>query len=276
MRLIRLGLGLRLRRSLLSAALVLCAPEAISVADSTVNARAVMDLNFMASKVSAFNGNVSIVLTTAEGQERVRKLKMWSRLKDKRTESEVLLRFDEPGDIKGTGFLQIENASADDDIWVFLPALGKTRRLVANAKHDSFFGTDFSYGDVLLPAVARYDHTVLRREQLDGSACDVVESRPKDDKTRDESGYARRILWLDATTHVERKVEYYDLSNKLLKTQHATDLQQIEASPPRWVPMRREMVNHQTGHKTLYRMDRISLDPKLNDDFFSVRNLERT
>jgi hypothetical protein len=265
-----------LRRFFLSVALVFCAPEAISVADSTVNARAVMDQNFMASKVSAFNGAVSIVLTTAEGQERVRKLKMWSRLKDKTAESEVLLRFDQPGDIKGTGFLQIENASADDDIWVFLPALGKTRRLVANAKHDSFFGTDFSYGDVLLPAVNRYDHTFLRSEPLDGSACDVIESKPKDGKTRDESGYARRIIWLDATTHVERKVEYYDLSNKLLKTQYATDIQQIETSPPRWVPMRRDMVNHQTGHKTLYRMDRISLDRKLNEDFFSVRNLERT
>jgi hypothetical protein len=260
----------------MSAALLFIVPEAVSIAGSTVNARAVMDQNFMASKVSAFNGDVSIVLTTAEGQERVRKLKMWSKLKDKSSESEVLLRFDQPGDIKGTGFLQIENAAADDDIWVFLPALGKTRRLVANAKHDSFFGTDFSYGDVLLPAVGRYDHSFVRSEQLDGAACDVIESRPKDDRTRDESGYARRVIWLDSTTHVERKVEYYDLSNKLLKTQHATDIQQIETSPPRWVPTHREMVNHQTGHKTLYRLDRISLDPKLNTDFFSTRNLERT
>jgi outer membrane lipoprotein-sorting protein len=253
---------------------LLLAPELTS-AESAVDARDVMEHNFVASKVSAFNGNVSIVLTTAAGQERVRKLKMWSRLKGKSTDSEVMLRFEQPGDIKGTGFLQIENAAADDDIWVYLPALGKTRRLVANAKRDSFFGTDFSYGDVLLPPVNKYDHSYLRREQFDGASCDVIESKPKDGKTRDEIGYSRKVIWLDATNHVERKVEYYDLSGNLLKTQHVFDIQQVESSPQRWIPKRREMLNHQTGHKTLYQMDSITLDRELNDEFFSTRNLER-
>src|ERR1043166_5037648 len=70
---------------------LLVAPELTS-AESGVNARDVMEHNFVASKVSAFNGSVSIVLTTAQGQERVRKLKMWSRLKDKSTDSGGLVR----------------------------------------------------------------------------------------------------------------------------------------------------------------------------------------
>ena len=253
---------------------VLLAPE-VTAAEPATKARDVMEHNFVAGKVSAFNGSVSIVLTTAQGQERVRKLKMWSRLRDKSTDSEVMLRFEQPGDIKGTGFLQIENAAADDDIWVFLPALGKTRRLVANAKRDSFFGTDFSYGDVLLPPVNKYDHTYLRSEQVDGASCDVIESKPKDGKTREETGYSRKIIWLDAANHVERKVEYYDLSGNLLKTQHVSEIQQVESSPQRWIPKRREMVNHQTGHKTLYQLENISLDRQLSEEFFSTRNLER-
>ena len=265
---------LTLNRFVACVALVLAA-SGLSVA-GPVDARQVMEQNFIASKVSAFNGDVSIVLVTSSGQERVRKLKMWSKLKDRSTESEVLIRFAEPGDIKGTGFLQIENSTGDDDIWVFLPALGKTRRLVANAKRDSFFGTDFSYGDVLLPAVNRYEHSYLRTEKLDNDTCDVIESKPKDAKTRDESGYSRKLIWVDTVSRVERKVEYYDLPGKLLKTQRAFDIQQVESSPQRWVPLRREMVNHQNGHKTLYRLDNIKLDRKLTEDFFSVRNLERT
>jgi outer membrane lipoprotein-sorting protein len=258
--------------------LVLCTAllvgaAASSLAGSAVNAPEVMQHNFMASKISAFTGDVTIKLVTSQGQERVRKLRMWSKLRDKTTESEVLLRFDQPGDIKGTGFLQIENAAADDDIWVFLPALGKTRRMVANAKRDSFFGTDFSYGDILLPAVSRYEHTYLRTEKLDSDTCDVIESKPKDGKTRDESGYSRKLIWLDAANHVERKVEYYDLAGALLKTQRAYEVQQVEAS--RWLPLRREMINHQTGHKTLYQLDHITLDTKSNEEFFTARNLER-
>lgn len=256
---------------------LLLAPE-VTRAEPAVNAHDVMERNFVASRVSAFTGDVHMVLTTSQGQERVRKMKMWSRLKDKTksTDSEVLLRFEAPGDIKGTGFLQIENAAADDNIWVFLPALGKTRRLVANAKRDSFFGTDFAYGDVLLPPVDKYDHSYVRTEQFDGVSCDVIESKPKDDKTRDETAYSRKVMWLDAASHVERKVEYYDLSGKLLKTQHSTEIKQLESSPPRWLPMRREMVNVQNGHKTLYQIENITLDGKLNEEFFSARNLERT
>jgi outer membrane lipoprotein-sorting protein len=263
-----------MRHLILSAALLFVVPD-VSSADSAPDPRKLMEQNFMASKISGFNGNVTITLVTAKGQERVRKLRQWSRLRDKSTESEVLIRFDTPGDIKGTGFLQIEHSSADDDIWVFLPALGKTRRLVANNKRDSFFGTDFSYGDVLLPAVSRYDHTYLRSEKLDNDGCDVIESKPKDAKTREESGYSRKVIWLDTATQIERKVEYYDLSDKLLKTQRTFDIQQVESSPQRWLPTRREMVNHQTGHKTLYKLERIALDRKLTDDFFSTRSLER-
>jgi len=259
-----------LNRLVLSTALLFGVPAAAG-AGGTVNPVDVMQHNFLASNISTFNGDVTITLVTSQGQERVRKLRMWSKLKDKSTESEVLIRFDQPGDIKGTGFLQIEKAAEDDDIWVFLPALGKTRRMVANAKRDSFFGTDFSYGDILLPAVSRYDHAYLRTEKLGDDSCDVIESKPKDGKTREESGYSRKVIWLDATSHVERKVEYYDLSGTLLKTQRAFDIQQIE--PSRWIPLRREMVNHQTGHKTLYQLEHITRD-RSNEDFFTARNLE--
>jgi negative regulator of sigma E activity len=120
--------------------------------------------------------------------------------------------------------------------------------------------------------VTRYDHTYLRTEKLGDDTCDVIESKPKDDKIRDESGYSRKVIWLDATSHVERKVEYYDLSGKLLKTQRAFDIQQIE--PSRSIPLRREMINNQTGHKTLYQLEHITRD-RNNEELFTVRNLER-
>jgi outer membrane lipoprotein-sorting protein len=234
-----------------------------------------MQRNFNATKVSGFNGSVTMVLINDQGKKRVRKINMWSKLRGDSSDAEVLMRFDEPLDVKGTGFLQIENSAADDDMWVFLPALGKTRRLVASNKRDSFFGTDFSYGDVLLPAVEKYQHTWQRDEVIDGADCHVIESKPIDTKTRDDSGYSRKIVWVEAKSFLERKVEYYDVDGKLLKTQLTFDVQAVEPARQRWMPMRREMVNHQTGHKTLYQFDRFTLDRQLTDSFFSLRSLER-
>jgi len=233
-----------------------------------------MEKNFKATKISGFRGEVTMSLVNDRGEKRVRKMSVRSRLRDNGMDSAVLTRFVQPADIKGTGFLQIENSAGDDDIWVYLPALGKTRRLASNNKRDSFFGTDFSYGDILLPAVAKYDHKLLRQEKVDGSDCYVIASTPRDAKTRDDTGYGRKLTWVDTKTFVERKVEYYDTTNILLKTQLTFDVRTAEPETGRWMPMRRQMTNHQTGHQTLYQFDRFDVHKDMKDGEFSARRLE--
>ncbi len=43
----------------------------------------------------------------------------------------------------------------------------------------------------------------------------------------------------------------------------------------RWVAMRREMINHQTDHKTIFTFDRIEVGKTVPDDFFTTRTIER-
>jgi outer membrane lipoprotein-sorting protein len=238
------------------------------------NADELMRKNFQATKVSGFIGEVTMVLTSDRGEQRLRNMSIRSKLKGNGVDSAVMTRFVQPADIKGTGFLQIEDSAGDDNLWVYLPALGKTRRLTSNNKRDSFFGTDFSYGDILLPAVDKYRHALLRTEPVDGADCYVIESRPLDPKTRDDTGYDRKVTWIDSRNYVERKVEYYDTGNAHLKTQLTFDVREVEPQRQRWLPMRREMTNHQTGHKTLYRFDSLDVNNSLADGWFNVRNLE--
>ena len=220
----------RILQSLCVLALLLASARA-----SAIDADAVMERNFMATKVSGFVGEVTMTLVGARGEKRVRKMSVRSRLRENGVDSAVMTRFSQPADIKGTGFLQIENRAANDDIWVYLPALAKTRRLASNNKRDSFFGTDFSYGDILLPAVAKYEHTQLRQEMIDGSECYLIESRPRDEKTRTDTGYSRKLTWVDTRSFVERKVEYFDMNGELIKTQLTFDVKAVDAG--RWMPM---------------------------------------
>lgn len=234
----------------------------------------IMSRNFNATKVSGFVGEVTLSLTNDRGDQRVRKMSVRSRLQANGTDSAVLTRFNQPADIRGTGFLQVEHSAAEDDIWVYLPALGKTRRLASNNKRDSFFGTDFSYGDILLPAVGKYRHELLRQERVEDADCFVVESTPLDARTRADTGYSRRLTWVDAQTYVERKVEYYDSDNALLKTQTTFDVRETQPDPGRWMPMRRQMVNHQTGHRTSYQFDLFEVSKTLVEAEFVARRLE--
>jgi hypothetical protein len=56
-----------------------------------------------------------------------------------------LVRFRAPADLAGVGFLQIQKADDDDDRYLFLPELGKARRIAGNTRGSAFMGTDFTY-----------------------------------------------------------------------------------------------------------------------------------
>ena len=89
--------------------------------------------------------------------------------------------------------LMIEHGDRDDDLWVYLPALKKVRRLAASNKKDSFVGTDFSYGDMIGYKIDDWTHRLLREETVDGAQCYVIESIPKTD-----AGKSRKKMLKDA------------------------------------------------------------------------------
>ncbi|HEY4486043.1 MAG TPA: outer membrane lipoprotein-sorting protein [Nitrospiria bacterium] len=243
--------------------------------DAEMTAREIMEKNFFVTKIKTMTTDSTMILINDKGQTRERKTTTVSKLQKNGVDSNLLVRFLSPADIRGTAFLQIEHSDADDDLWIYLPALKKSRRLVASNKRDSFVGSDFSYGDILLPKVDLYRHAILRSEMIDGQDCYVVESTPRDETVKRNSGYGKRITWVRKDNFLETKVEYTDPAGRPLKTQLASGHKLVEPENGRWVATRREMINHQTDHKTIFTFDRIEVGKTVPDDFFTTRTIER-
>lgn len=240
-----------------------------------LTAREIMEKNFFVSKVSALKADSTMVLINDRGQKRERRNTTIIKLQSNGVDSKFLVRFSAPADIKGTGFLQIEHSEGDDDQWIYLPALKKSRRLVANNKKDSFVGSDFSYGDISLPKVDLYRHTLVRSEKIGDTECYVIESVPADVTVRANSGYSRKVSWIRADNFFEQKVEYYDLGSRLLKTQQVDRIQKVDPEKGRWFAQHREMINHQTGHRTVIDAETAETHPVVPDDLFTTRYIER-
>jgi len=119
--------------------------------------------------------------------------------------------------------LQVEHIAADDDEWIYLPALGKSRRLVANNKKGQLCRLGFLLWRHSLPNVELYEHRLVGSEVNDNHDCYEVESIPKSDTTKTDIGYGRKLTWLRKDNFLETKVEYYDLGNRLLKIQTVTN-----------------------------------------------------
>lgn len=239
------------------------------------DAAAMMASSVTATKMLQSTASGRFVLTNKSGQQRVRETASLSALKADGHNNRRVIRFTAPPDINGTAVLTLENSTADDDIWVYLPALKKVRRLTASNKKDAFVGTDFSYGDILGHPPELWTHKLLRREKLDGVATVVIESLPLDAQVAADTGYGRRMSWLRADDMVPVKVEFYDRQGFLLKNYTASDIRLVDKANRRFQPMRQVMSNVRTGHSTLIEYAAFDTQKPIPEDQFSPRSLER-
>ncbi len=231
--------------------------------------------NFMVGKVRDSRGDVTMTLVSASGTKRVRSTTSVSKLLPNGVDQRRLIRFRAPADVKGTATLMIEHADGDDDIWIYLPALKKVRRLVANNKKDSFVGTDFSYGDIIGHRVDDWTYTYVGSDTVDGAKTHVIEAVPKTPEVATNSGYGKRKVWIRVDNHVAVKGEYWDGAGAPVKQLSARDVREIDPAEHKWQAFQLEMKNLQTGHTTTIEFGTLEVGVGLDDQQFTERYLEK-
>lgn len=104
----------------------------------------------------------------------------------------------------------------------------------------------------------------------------VVDSLPKTTEAGKNAGYNKRTTWVNKTHFVADKMEFYDLSNKHLKTVLNTNIQNVDSANQKWQPMNVAVTNHQTGHSTQVIMESYKANTDdAKESYFSKRYLEK-
>ena len=215
------------------------------------------------------SSSMEMKLVNKSGNTRVRKITSYAM--DVGEDTKTIMFFQYPNDVKGTGFLTVnyDDVNKEDDKWLYLPALKKTRRISGkSSKTDYFMGSDFTYDDIGKRNVDEDTHKLLREESVDGFDYYVIESTPK----KDGEIFSKKLVWIRKDCDVVAKVEFYDKLGKLHRQMVSSDIRQVDGF---WTVGKMEMKNVQTGHST----ELLFLDPKYNiqldSKIFSVNKLER-
>lgn len=252
---------------------VLCLSLSANAADLTADE--IAQRSFVTSKVADSTSDSTFRLINGNGQERVRETSGVSKLIAGTLDNQRYVLFKSPTDVKNTATLLVEHSKGDDDIWIYLPALKKVRRLVSSDKKSSFVGTDFSYGDVIGHKVEDWNHKLLKEEKVDGIDTWVLESLPKSPKTVDNSGYSKRISWIAKDSYVAVKGELYDPSGALLKKLSQSDVKLVDEKNKKYQPMKLQAENVQTGHKTVIEFKNYKANVGVKNDYFKSQNLDK-
>jgi len=189
----------------------------------------------------------------------------------------LVIFYESPKTLEGTAFLTHDHAEPgrEDDLWLYLPALRKVRRIASSDRGRAFLAPDLSYDDVKLEtrvSLADYTYRTLGRELEDGAPRLVVEATPVDESTSHELGYGRVELRVDPSIWLVRRADYQDPGGRRLKTAWIRDVRQVDGI---WTPHEIEVRNHQTGHRTVFRFEDVAYEPGLPDSVFTPRGLSR-
>ncbi len=212
--------------------------------------------------------SVRMTLKNRRGAQRIRSLLIWSMRKSKRTRS--LVRITAPADVRGTSFLFKENASGTDDMWLYIPALKRTRRIVGKARQGRFLGSDFTYADLEARGLKGATHKRLADSKISRFSCYVIEAKPK---AGSGSQYSRIVAWIRKDNFVAIRLKMYDKRGALLKKLFVRRLGKSAAGKP--VIKETRMVNVQSRSSTLMRVLSTRSLAGRTSGLFTVRNLAR-
>lgn len=189
------------------------------------------------------SATMQMILRNRQGEESKREIRSKS-LEVLGDGDKSLIVFDQPKDVRGTALLTFTHKQADDDRWLYLPALKRVKRIASTNKSGPFMGSEFAFEDLGSQEIEKYTYKWLKDDKLDGHDVFVLERVPVD-KT---SGYTRQVVWVDQAEYRPLKIEFYDRKQSLLKTLTLFDYQKYLNKY--WRPHRLEMINHQTGKST--------------------------
>jgi outer membrane lipoprotein-sorting protein len=210
---------------------------------------------------------LTMTLTNARGQTRVRKIQQFS--KDLSDTEKSIMFFLSPADVKNTSFMNwsYDDDKADDQ-WIYLPALKKVKRISSDGKSDYFMGSDFTYDDLGDRKLNADNHKLLREETINGKLCYVVESISKDD----DYMYSKTITWIDKSNFVGVKKEFFDEDGELLKILSIKKVEQIAGF---YIITNSEMKNVQKNHSTTMVLDDVKINTGISSDKFTERMMIR-
>ncbi len=206
---------------------------------------------------TAKDRRVKAVMTITDRSKRVQKRML--RLVMKGNEK-LLVTFVEPADLRGVSFL----TTSKDNMWVYLPAQGRVRRISGSAADQSFGGSDFSYREMASISFGSSQASgVAEEKEWNGARVYVIKIEDNGEQSR---------LWVDRERFVPLKVEKLDRQGNVLKLITFDEFLEKDGV---WIPQVVRLDNISRGSITELKLLEVNLNTGIKDSYFTEENMKR-
>ena len=182
--------------------------------------------------------------------------------------SKLIIRFTAPAEVKGVALLVVNHPDRASDQWMWIPSIGRDRRVALQDRKTRFFGTDFSFEDLEERDVEQFDWKLIGEETVDGAPCWKIESRPKQLRA---SQYTSNLLYVRKDNYVAARIESFS-KNQLMRKLFYKDIEQVQGI---WTARMLEMHDLKRKSTTALKLDKLTFNAPVKEENFTVQALRR-
>jgi hypothetical protein len=182
--------------------------------------------------------------------------------------SKSVLRFTAPAEVKGVALLVVNHPERASDQWMYIPEIGRERRIALQDRSTRFFGTDFTFEDLEERDVNQFEYKMIGDEPIDGAACWKIETRPVKSKS---SQYTHSYLWIRKDSYAFARVENYKDGKPVRQLQYG-DIRKVQGI---WTAHKLDMYDVGRRSRTILTTEKLEYNAPLSDDQFTLQSLRR-
>lgn len=241
----------------------------LTISGSSQDAAELMKQSHLAYYYAGEDGlaTVTMTITNKRGKERIKEFIMLRMDLEEGGEQKYYIYFKKPSDISRLTFMVHKVTDGNDRRWIYVPSVDLIKPISADDKNSSFVGSHFSYEDVSGRHWTEDRHAALPDSSLDGTPVYVIESIP----VEPYRGFARKLSYLDKTSMLPLREEYFDKKDKLIRVFRAEVIEEVDG---RLTITRRSMENIKKGGKTTIEFSSIEYDVGMDESLFTERYLK--
>ncbi len=242
---------------------------------AALSARGIMEKVDARDDGDNMTADVKMILIDRLNHKRVRKMKVF--VKDKGRDTWKMQFFLSPADVRDTAFLTYDyyEGGRDDDQWLYLPDLHKTKRIATSDKSSSFMGSDFSYADMTRRVLDEWKYRLIKEGEVNGHRVWLIEAVPVSRAVEDRYGYLKSVLFIRQDIFMGVRAVHWLKEGKKIKYQENRGIRKIDGV---WIATELHMKttkNRHTLHRTVMEYSNVRFNQNLPDSMFTVRRLEK-
>lgn len=178
-----------------------------------------------------------------------------------------MVRFRGPPDLAGAGFLQIQKEAGDDERYIYLPDLRRSRRVAANQRSQAFMGTDFNFADMDRRDLREGKYQAGPDKKMAQFDCYQVVVQP----LRKDSPYSKVEMVVRKKDYVPLELKMFDKAGIHLKTLTVLQIKTISGKP---YITKSQMSNRRDQHSTVLVLNKIRPRDDIPDTEFTANKLQ--